>query len=452
MLLAALGKGRDGWPDRPLAIEGEGSLTFAAAHAWAEDTASSWAPAKDVPLFVYHADSCRVVVALAAAEGAGRTACVLSRTLPPGEVPELVEALGGGELLHDVGPGAFPQVEEARLSPRNAAGPTEAAKAALPGGGALVILTTGTTGRPKAARHTWERLFAQVREAPPRRWLLCYPLNHFAGITVVAHVVAAGGTLVVPGSRGMAEMAEAASRHGVDAISATPTFWRLFADPLRSATAEHPFSGQITLGGEPVPQQLLDRLRGLFPDAAIRHVYATTELGSCFSVSDGRAGFPVDYLHRSVGNVTLRVEEGELLVQAPHRMTGYADGRDSGEGEWVATGDMVEVVEDRVLFRGRRTEVINVGGVKVFPQRIEETILRVPGVQAVRVLGQENPVTGQLVAARVELAPGAEEAQVVSAVREACRAGLSRYEAPRLIEVVERLPRLNEKIARGEAS
>ena len=439
MLGAALGQRAAEAPQRPFVIDGDGTLTYAEAVAWAGQAAAAWAGSGAPRIYLHQGDSARLVVALVAANLAGKEVCVLNRDLSPSEAEALAKELGEG-----AGVGQGPPTST--LAVPGGRGPLP--DAVLPGDGGRVVLTTGTTGRPKPVLHSWPRLFAQVRAAPPQRWLLCYPLNHFAGIAVVAHVVASGGTLVIPGTRRLADLAAAAVSHHVGAISGTPTFWRMFTGPLLDAGGGTAFAGHITLGGEPATQDILDRLAVTFPNATISHVYATTELGSCFSVRDGLAGFPLEYLHRRVGNVELRIADGELEVRAPHRMMGYADERPGDEAEWIATGDQVEVIDDRVVFRGRRCEIVNVGGVKVFPQKVEEVILAVPGVQAVRVQGRSNPVTGQIVVARLELVPGEDAPRVLAAVRRACRGALNRYEVPRDIRIEPSLPRVNEKIAR----
>jgi acyl-coenzyme A synthetase/AMP-(fatty) acid ligase len=148
--------------------------------------------------------------------------------------------------------------------------------------------------------------------------------------------------------------------------------------------------------------------------------------------------------------VQLRISDGELFVRSSKQMIGYVDGSTPPEqkGDWVATGDLVEHVGTRVLFRGRKTEVINVGGVKVHPLKVEEVVLRVPGIAAARVYGRPNPITGQIVACDVELADDAVEDEVRRAVEQACRADLNRYEQPRQVSVVSRIDRQNEKLVR----
>ena len=188
-----------------------------------------------------------------------------------------------------------------------------------------MIRTTGTTGTPKAARHDWRvltRTVESVEPAPDQRWLLAYGAQQFAGVQVLLHTLASQTTLVAPFPRLPKDSVQAMLDEKVTCVSATPTFWRFLLAEARSRRVELPELQQITLGGEAVPQDLLDELRNLFPEANVSQVYASTELGSITSVRDGRPGLPAASLHGPGSNV--RVEDGELWVRARRGMLGYA--------------------------------------------------------------------------------------------------------------------------------
>ncbi|MBM0124316.1 class I adenylate-forming enzyme family protein [Pimelobacter simplex] len=307
----------------------------------------------------------------------------------------------------------------------------------------LMIRTTGTTGLPKAARHDWAvltRRGATTSPRPEQRWLLAYGPQQFAGIQVLLHVMAAQATLVAPFPRQPRDGLAALLRDRLTCVSATPTYWRFLLAEARSSAADLPPLEQITLGGEASSPDLLADLEAAFPTARISQVYASTEFGSIASVRDGRPGLSTTSLWSPENpDAVLRVQDGELQVRAGTGMLGYA-GDTAGAPEehdgWVSTGDMVEVVEDRVLFRGRSSEVINVGGVKVHPLPIEERVGAVPGVRLARVHGRSNPMVGAVVAVEVVLADDADESAVKSAIRTTC-ADLPRAWQPRSIKVVE---------------
>jgi acyl-CoA synthetase (AMP-forming)/AMP-acid ligase II len=436
--------------DQLMLIAPDDTLSFAQVQARARQVAAALIHRAPDRVYLYGQDSAAVVLVILAASMAGVQVIVLNRHYTHAEVFQAIQQVGPGVILtddetldHDAArrfDSFFDALSHDHLPHTPLADDSE-----------IVIFTTGTTGTPKAVRYTWSRLVAQARRISAGwRWLLAYPLNHFAGIQLLVHAVVNVETLVIPPSRGFDVVLTTIREQGVDAISATPTFWRVLTS--RFETADAPPLKQITLGGEAATPDILYRLRRLFPGAVLTQVYATTEIGSCFSVKDGLPGFPLDYLARPVGNVALKVEDDQLYIRAAHAMDGYigaeAPAVDDG---WLPTGDRVEVTGDRVLFRGRMNEVINVGGVKVYPHTVEAAIMTVDGVQMAHVYGRDNPITGQVVAADVEILPGYDAAQTLAAIRAHLRATLSRYEQPRALQAVDYIERRNEKIVRSSS-
>ena len=319
----------------------------------------------------------------------------------------------------------------------------------------LLIRTTGTTGVPKAARHDWRVLGRTVSgrtAAPDERWLLAYGPQQFAGIQVLLHVLAVRATLIAPFPRQPRDGLEAIASEGVTSVSATPTYWRFLLSEARARGVELSGIRQITLGGEAAPPDLLEELTTTFPSARVSHVYASTEFGSVASVRDGQAGFAVAQLFPGNPDGTMKVVDGELWVRAGAGMLGYADSDDvDSEDGWRPTGDLVEIVGDRMLFRGRGSEVINVGGVKVAPLPVEERILGVEGVAMARVFGRANRLTGAIVAAEIVLADGYDEDVVRAGMREAM-ADLPRAWHPRSIAFVDTIETQGNKTIRRTES
>ena len=313
-------------------------------------------------------------------------------------------------------------------------------------------------GAPKAARHDWRVLGQTVEKVEPKpdqRWLLAYGPQQFAGIQVLLHVLASRATLVAPFPRQPKDGLDAILSDGVTCVSATPTYWRFLLAEARSRQVQLPRLQQITLGGEASPADLLDEIRATFPLARVSQVYASTEFGSITSVNDGLPGISIGSLW-SASNPTsnVRAENGELWVRAEAGMLGYAgepDGDAPSATAWRPTGDLIEIVGTRVLFRGRQSEIINVGGVKVHPLPVEERILALESVAAARVFGRPSKLTGAIVA--VEIVPaggndGADADKIRRDVKEAV-ADLPRAWQPRSVTVVDALETRGGKTVRG---
>ncbi|MFM6128089.1 MAG: AMP-binding protein, partial [Sphaerospermopsis kisseleviana] len=300
----------------------------------------------------------------------------------------------------------------------------------------VVVATSGTSGPPKLVQRTWDAVLSAARLAEQWQglgWLLAYDATRWAGIQVWGQSLLTGGRLVVPASRDPDVVARALVEEQVAILPATPTLLRRLlasADPGLLAAAK---PERITLGGEAADGPLLAKARDMFPAARITHVYATTELGEVFRVADGQPGFPAAWLGRELpGGVRISTRrDGELLVQLS---------RDSAE---VATGDVVERRGDRFEFTGRRSDVIVVGGAKVFPKRVEEVLRGVSGVVEARVYGQPSAITGELVAAEIVLADplpaGSTPEGIRAAALAACRDSLEPHGVPRILDLVKRV-------------
>lgn len=313
------------------------------------------------------------------------------------------------------------------------------------GSGLVTILTSGTTGIPKAVNHTWTTLASPVRKEEryaDTRWLLTYPLHLYAGTQVFLQAVINQASLVIPASLDPIGICRAIRENRVTHASGTPTFWRqlVYFGPKEALQACE--LQQITIGGEVVPQELLDHVRLTFPRARIVHIYASSELGRVFSVTDGREGFPVKFLQDPPEEgVALRIVDGELMARGRNAMISYDRQKPLGKQSngWMATGDLVEVRGDRVVFTGRRNDVINVGGRKVSPLQVEATLRCLPGIIDVRVYAKKSSLTGNLVAADVVLAPGVCEETIGAELRQAASRTLQPHEVPRIVRVVPRV-------------
>ena len=238
-------------------------------------------------------------------------------------------------------------------------------------------------------------------------------------------------------------------RHGVTHASATPTYWRFLLAEMRADGGPVPALEQITLGGEAVPDLLLETIASNFPDAAVTQVYGATEFGT-MAVRDRRPAYPwpCSTVPRTLTSGT-RSSTGELWVSSRVGMLGLLRRGDGSEPDgWRASGDLVSIDGDRIIFRGRNSDIINVGGVKVHPLPIEQRISAVPGVRMARVYGRKSPVTGSIVAVEVMVEADADHDEVEAAVRASC-GDLVPAARPRRIRIVDEITTSGHKIVRG---
>jgi acyl-CoA synthetase (AMP-forming)/AMP-acid ligase II len=434
---------------RPAIVTDDGAVTYGELADRAEHAAGGLRDRGITRFASLDHDAVSVATLFAAASLAGAEACQYPPLDDANEVAELLKrfdhtvAIGGRTDI----PKGMARVDVAELV--DSTPPPGDPPDTRP----HLVLTTGTTGAPRGVRHDWNRLLrstGRIAPTPGQRWLLAYGLHQFAGLQILLHVFAAGATLVAPALRRPREGLAAMRAHGVDHASATPTYWRFLLAELRADGGPVPQLTQITLGGEAVPAPVLAELARSFPEAKISQVYAASEFGSSGSVKDGRSGLSLDVLSRDGdADVAMKIVDGELWVRSRSGMLGYYGEEPVDPDGWRPTGDLVEIVGDRIVFRGRTSEVMNVGGVKVHPLPIEERVGAVAGVDMARVYGRPNPMTGAIVAVEVVAAPDADRDAIQADIRTAC-ADLPPAARPRSIKFVDAVTTAGDKIVRRE--
>lgn len=313
-----------------------------------------------------------------------------------------------------------------------------------------VLLTSGTTGMPKLVVHTLHSLGGALPTRTPSGaqsiWSTFYDIRRYGGLQIYLRAVLSGAPLVLSssGEPTVDFLARAASA-GVTHISGTPSHWRR---ALMSGQAAILKPQYVRLSGEVADQALLDNLRAVYPNARIAHAFASTEAGVAFDVNDGLAGFPLAFVDNPSGEIALKVVDHTLRIRSGRtaaRYLGAAPGVLVSVDGYVDTGDMVELEQGRYYFRGRVGGVINVGGLKVYPEEVESVLNADPRVRMSLVRARRNPITGAVVVADVVLAnptsPAASDAPdaVKSDLLEACRRNLAAHKVPAMLRFVPAL-------------
>ncbi len=380
-------------------------------------------------------------------------------------------------VVHDgaAPPPGLSDLEAFGLSPRPDA-PLERPRGQLPPGAQAaaaptewILLTSGTTGAPKLVLHTLESLAGALPGAPApiaagsttparevpvpvpvpapapsnRVWSTFYDIRRYGGMQIYLRAVLGGVPLVLSSAgEPTVEFLGRAGASGVTHISGTPSHWRkaLMSGEITRMQPEY-----VRLSGEIADQPVLDSLRAAFPRARIAHAFASTEAGVAFDVEDGRAGFPAELIDGGRGAIDMKVEDGTLRIRSTRNAARYLGDNPTlaGADGYVDTGDLVELRAGRYYFNGRKGGVINVGGLKVFPEEVESVINADPRVRMSLVRARRNPITGAVVVADVVLADpapdGADAEGVKKDLLQACRAALAAHKVPTSVRFVPAL-------------
>ncbi|WP_062517017.1 AMP-binding protein [Demequina gelatinilytica] len=313
----------------------------------------------------------------------------------------------------------------ARLAPD----PDQAVSMALAGRAAgIAVATSGSTGDPRLVEVPGESLRASVSLSSRRlggegHQLLAIPAERIGGALVLARAALAGATVtrLGPGPFTASSFAEAVARMpaGPRYTSLVPTQVRRLAQDPAGCEALASFDA-VLVGGAALPEHDA-------PGTLVRTYGMSETCGGC--VYDG---VPFD-------GVRVRIDDaGRVLIAGPTLAAGYADGDDRAfriiDGErWFVTSDLGEMRDGRLRVLGRADHVINTGGVKVHPQRIE-LALEGAGARAAAVVGVPDPEWGERVVAVVE--GPVDDAALARAV-----ATLAPYERPRRIVLTDAVPR-----------
>jgi acyl-CoA synthetase (AMP-forming)/AMP-acid ligase II len=300
----------------------------------------------------------------------------------------------------------------------------------------LILFSSGSTGASKASVLDFDKLLAKFQDARPAyRTLSFLLLDHIGGINTLFHVLCHGGTLVTAEDRSPRSVCGAIETHRVQLLPTTPTFLRMLL--IAEAPKQYDLSSLeiITYGTEPMPASTLAAVREAFPTVRLKQTYGLSELGILPTQSRSSDS---PWLKLGGGMFEHRVVDGVLWLRSQTAMLGYLNAPSPFDMDrWFNTQDLVEVDGEYMRILGRKSELINVGGEKVHPTEIENVLLELENVKDVTVRGAPNPITGEVVVARITPTRAENPELFKQRIRKFCRARLERYKMPAVIEFVE---------------
>jgi long-chain acyl-CoA synthetase len=300
----------------------------------------------------------------------------------------------------------------------------------------LIIFSSGSTGAPKAIVHDFVALLAKFEKPRQQKTTLCFLLfDHIGGVDTLLNTFSSGGTLVTVARREPLLVVEAIQKHRVHTLPTSPTFLGMLLMAGVIEGRDLSSLRVIAYGTEPMPPSTLARLHEAFPDVALVQTYGMSELGVLRSRSKDSGSL---WLKFSDEGFETKVVDGVLWVKADAAMLGYLNAPDLFDEEgWLNTQDAVEVDGEYLRILGRVTELINVGGQKVYPSEVEAHLLQMDNVADVAVFGRPHPMMGQMVAARFSLKQPEALSELKVRLHAFCRGRLAAYQIPRLVEITE---------------
>lgn len=315
---------------------------------------------------------------------------------------------------------------------------------------AVLLYTAGTSGRPKAAMLTHRALLSHLEQIAPfgivepeTTILAVLPLFHVYGLNAVLGSWLRGGARLVVVDGFGADFFDIVRGNGVTNLPVSPAVLARMlasdqlADGLRTVRT-------VVSGAAP----LRDDLRLAFTERTglrVEQGYGLTEAGPGISATLGRPLLGHGHVGRALPGVDIRIGDGsepgepsEIFIRGANLFSGYwpsGEGGPDAEG-WFGTGDIGYLAEGELFLVDRSRELIIVNGFNVYPAEVEEAIFELAEVEAVAVVGRPDVRTGEQVVAFVT-----GSAISVDDVHAHCAVRLAKFKRPRLVRLVDELPR-----------
>jgi acyl-CoA synthetase (AMP-forming)/AMP-acid ligase II len=331
---------------------------------------------------------------------------------------------------------------------------------------ALIMYTSGTTGRPKGAVLTYLNLLMQTltRARNTRQGiaddvvLLASPLFHIAGLGALIPSLLLGHTVVLAaeGSFDPAATLDLIEAQGVTTVFLVPTQWQALCEQADIAGRDLKLR-YISWGASPALPSTLEAMAGAFPDVPMVATFGQTEMSpiTC-ALSGEEAVRKLGSVGRPVATVDIRIVDeqmndvgpgqvGEIVYRGPGMMSGYWNNAEataeSLHGGWFHSGDLVRSDEEGFVYVvDRKKDMIISGGENIYSAEVEDVIQSHPKVRDVAVVGVPHPVWVETPAAIIVAADPADPPTSVEIV-DWVRSRLASYKKPTIVEMVDALPR-----------
>ena len=330
---------------------------------------------------------------------------------------------------------------------------------------AIVQYTGGTTGRSKGVMLTHRTVAVNVlqRDAaipmePGRERVLCVtPLYHaYATAMALFPALSSGGTLFILGRFKPEPLFHVIERERITLFAGAPSIYNaLVAHPDFERRDLSSLSASFS-GSAPLAVDVLERWQRV-SGAPILEGYGLTEASPILTFNPRHGTRKPGSVGPAVGATEIEIVDpvegtrilargsvGEVRARGPQLMVGYrnrpAETQDMVRGGWLYTGDLGELDEDGYLFiRGRKKEMVIVGGFNVYPREVEEVLFTLKGVQDCGVIGVRDSYRGEVLQAFIVRDPGG--ALAAEDVLAHCARNLVRYKVPARVSFIDTMPR-----------
>ena len=264
----------------------------------------------------------------------------------------------------------------------------------------LVLFSSGSTGESKASVHNLNSLLEKYSNSSKILKTITFLLfDHIGGFNTLFYILSNAGTAVTVKKRKPKNILKLIEKYEVELLPTSPTFLNLvlISEEYKNYNLES--LKIISYGTEPMPKSILEKLNLLFPNIIFKQTYGLSEVGILPTKSKKS-----DSLWLKIGgkDVKTRIINDMLEVKSKTAMLGYLNSPSPfTQSGWFKTGDKVLKKGSYIKILGRESEIINVGGEKVYPQEVENVILKIKEVKDVTIYSEKNLIMGSIICATI---------------------------------------------------
>lgn len=293
----------------------------------------------------------------------------------------------------------------------------------------LILFSSGTTGEPKAALHDLVFLLNNYKVTRKTLRTITFLLfDHIGGFNTLMNTLANGGSIVAIPSRNIDVVCTAIEKYKVELLPTSPTFLNMFLINRMHEQYDLSSLKMISYGTEPMADSTLKMLHEVLPNVTLKQTYGLSEVGILPTKSESSDSL---WLKLGGAGFETKVVDDILYIKAKSAMMGYLNAPNPFDEEgWFNTKDKVEIKGDYIKILGRTTDIINVGGEKVYPIEVESTFLKCPGVIDVRIYSEKNAITGSSIVAEILVHKENNNRQFTKTLRNYCVEQLERFKIP----------------------
>jgi acyl-coenzyme A synthetase/AMP-(fatty) acid ligase len=296
----------------------------------------------------------------------------------------------------------------------------------------LILFSSGTTGKPKVMVQNLTKLISSINVPKKQKslvFLIFLMFDHIGGINTLLRCLISGSPIVVPTDRKPSTIIKLIEKYKINVLPTSPTFLNLLLLDDEFNNESFKSLKLITYGTERMPEILLKKIHKIFPRIKLMQTFGTSETGIIKTQSKSSNSL----LFKIVDDDNnYKVIDGELYLKSKNSVDGYENQESDNflENGWYKTGDLVEEFDNGYIkIIGRKNNIINVGGLKVFPSEVENIINEIDGIIDSTVYGEANNITGNIVCARINTHLE-HTTTLKNKIKKYCKMHLDKYKIP----------------------